>query len=117
MPYISTQETAEKRKALKAALPNYKLSVRKDGYSQIIVTILEGPIQLLKDGEEYTHVNHYYFEEHYKDSPETVKVLKTIYDIISKEQKESYYDVDYGSVPNYYISMNIGQWDKPYKVK
>ena len=33
------------------------------------------------------------------------------------EQKEVTYDYDYGSIPNYYLNMRIGKWDKPYILK
>ena len=117
MPYISKEEVAQKRKELKRALPEFKLSVVNRGHSQISVSIIEGPIEMLEPGKSYESVNHYYIKDHYKDQPAVRKVLQTIYDIISRDQSELVYDGDYGSVPTFYVSISIGRWDRPYVVK
>lgn len=117
MPYISKEQVAQKRKELKRALPEFKLSVRNERHSSIRVEILEGPIDMLPGGQTHTHVNHYWIDDHYADQPQIREVLKTIYNILSRDQEEVVYDSDYGSVPNFYISIDIGRWDRPYVVK
>lgn len=113
MPYISTQEVSKKRKQLKAALPGFKLSIRRSNHSCIDVNILEGHISM----PEYQQVNQYYIDEHYKESPEIKQVLNTIKDILSADQSELVYDGDYGSVPNFYYNISIGRYDRNYLTK
>jgi len=117
MPYISKEQVAQKRKELKQALPEFKFSVRNEHHSSIRVKIIEGPIVMLPEGQTHADVNDYWIEEDYWDNPQVLKVLKTIYNIISHDQTESVYDLDYGSVPNFYINISIGSWDQPYLVK
>lgn len=117
MPFISKEEVAQKRVELKRALPEFKLSVRRVRHSSISVDILEGPIAMLPEGKSYESVNQYYIDEHYADQPQVREVLKTIYNVLSRDQRELVYDLDYGSVPNFYVNMSIGRWDKPYVVK
>jgi hypothetical protein len=116
MGYISTAEVAEKRRKLKEAFPDYKFSIVKDGYSGIRVTILEGTLPLLKEGENYKSVNVYYIDEYYKDRPEVRDVLNKIYSIIN-EGNSTRETSDYGSQPEFYTYIEIGVSDKnPYKV-
>jgi hypothetical protein len=116
MGYISTEEVAEKRKKLKEAFPDYKFSISKDGYSGIRVAILEGTIPLLKEGENYRDVNVYYIDESFKDMPQARDVINKIYNIINEGNKRRETS-DYGTQPDFYTYIYIGQSDnKPYKV-
>jgi hypothetical protein len=117
MPYISTTEVAQKRTELKRALPEFKMSIRRENHSLINVSLLEGPIPMLPEGQSYSSVNHFYIDEHYKDQPQIREILKTIHNILTRDQEELVYDGDYGSVPNFYIRISIGSYDKPYLVK
>lgn len=116
MPYISTEEVKGKRQLIKAAFPQFKFSIRKLDHMKISVTILSGPIQMTNNENGYEQVNHHWIDEHYNDRPQVKDVLKGIYQIISVGQKELVYDMDYGSVPTFYIGISIGDWDRPYKV-
>lgn len=51
MPYISSQDVAAKRKAIRAAFPQFKFSVTKDGHSGITVAVMAGPMDLLREGQ------------------------------------------------------------------
>jgi hypothetical protein len=116
MGYISTSAVAEKRQKLKEAFPDYKFSVRKDGYSGISVTILEGTTQLLEDGENYRNVNVYAIDRVYADRPEVRDVLSKIYSILDDGNKRRETG-DYGTQPDFYIYLYIGESNaKPYKV-
>ncbi len=55
MPYISTEEVREKRQRLKAALPQFKFSIRKQDHMKISVTILSGPIEMTKNPIKRVH--------------------------------------------------------------
>lgn len=116
MGYISTEQVAEKRKKLKEAFPDYKFSIVKDGYSGIRVTILEGTLPLLEEGENYRDVNVYYIDESFKERPQVRDVISKIYSIINEGNKRRETS-DYGSQPDFYTYINIGESDKkPYKV-
>lgn len=115
MPYITKEQVKAKRKALKTALPEYKLSVTNQDYSKINVAIIKGPHAFQLDERSYKQVNHFYIDDHYESDPEALRVLTTIRDILQEDQTEEVYDGDYGSVPTFYIGMSIGQWDRPYE--
>lgn len=114
MPYISTEEVREIRKNIRKELPEFKVSVTKDHHSSVCVSLMEGPVDFKGD---HIQVNHYWYKDHYKDQPEVVEIFSKILDTIykCKNQKTLVVDGDYGAVPNYYIDINVGKWDKPYK--
>lgn len=116
MPYITKEQVAEKRAAIRKAFPNFKISVRGKDYSSIHISILEGPIQLTENNEGYQHINHFYIKEHYKESPEIEKVLSGILEIANAGNGTQFVDGDYGAVPEFYVRMSVGDWDKPYKL-
>ena len=113
MPYISTEKVKEIRVALKKAIPGYKLSVIRRHYNEVNVIVREGKIDLKVS---YEQVNEYYFKDHYKDKPELILLISVILDTIQNtfSQKEIVNDADYGSIPNYYIFLEIGEWNRPY---
>ena len=117
MPYISKEEITRKRKAIRAALPGFKVSVRNMHHSGIQVTLQEGPITMPVGERGYEQVNHFYYREHYADRPDVVRVLDRIMTIAANDQKEAFYDGDYGSVPNFYVRLSIGEWDRTYVVR
>ena len=118
MPYISTEEVKAKRQQLKKEFPGFKFSVRKRHHSEISVTIIEAPIDMVSEENKergYESVNPYYIGRDYEDRPEVEKVIQKIQSIVSAGQRELVYDSDYGSVPTFYTSISIGDWDKPFK--
>ena len=123
MPYITKDQVKQKRAALKAALPAYKLSVTTEHYSGIKVAIMAGPTDF---GTEYTQLNPYidYREERYNSNtdtwdsnPQIQDVLDIVMPILNEGKGEGFQDSDYGHVPDYYTWVHIGKWDKPYQVK
>lgn len=113
MPFISVQRVAEIRRELKKAFPLFKLSVRCENYSTVRVAILSGPVNLLeKPDKGHEHINHYYINDNYQG--EKREILNKIYEIMNKGNGMECMDSDYGAVPDFYISLNIGEWDRPY---
>ena len=112
MPYIEVTQVAQIRSELKKQLPEFKFSVTREHYSSISVSILSGPIKL--SDKPYEQVNQYYIKEHYEG--EAKKVLLKVNAIVSKDERTMFIDSDYGSVPNFYIHMSVGKWDKPYQL-
>lgn len=118
MPYISKEEVANRRKAIKSALPGFKCSITRDGSNCIRVAILEGPINLLPPEDRqrgHAGVNPYYYREVFAMMPEVVGVLDTVMPIATAGRIEESTDSDYGSIPTFYLSVEIGKWDQPYK--
>lgn len=114
MPHITNETVEAKRKAIKAAFPTWKFSITKHNYTSIIVDILEGDINLLEGNEDERggiSVN----LDNYKHNPEAMKALQEIADILVDGKKEEHYDGDYGSIPNFYVRLHIGQWNRPFK--
>ena len=123
MPYITKDQVKQKRAALKAALPAYKLSVTTEHYSGIKVAIMAGPTDF---GTEYTQLNPYidYREERYNSTtgeydsnPPIQDLLDIVMPILNEGKGEGFEDSDYGHVPDYYTWVHIGKWDKPYQIK
>jgi hypothetical protein len=120
MPYITKEQVSAKRKALKAALPQFKLSVTTEHYSGIKVAIMEGPINF---GIEYTQLNPHIdyraeswnrYTEEYDSNPPIQDLLDIVMPILNEGKGPSHEDGDYGSIPDYYTWVHIGKWDKPY---
>ena len=114
MPYISTEQVKEIRNNLKRTFPDFKFSVRREHYSNVNVNIMSGPINF---GKGYEPVNHYWIDSNYGDNVQVKDFLNAVNDVVGGNVREVTYDYDYGSIPNYYYSICIGKWDKPYVQK
>ena len=112
MPFIETSQVAEIRNQLKKELPEFKLSVTREHYSCVNVSIMSGPVKFRKD---YEQINHFYIDDNYKDDPTARDILTKIKDITMKNERTMFIDGDYGAVPNYYVHISVGKWDKPYR--
>ena len=120
MPYITKEQVKTKRDALKKALPQYKLSITTENYSGIKVVVQRGPVDF---GTEYNQLNPYidYREERWNRDTEQheswpliADLMDVIMPILNDGKGASTEDGDYGSIPDYYTWVHIGQWDKPY---
>ena len=114
MPYITTDEVKAKRKEIRKTFPDYKFSVRCENHSTVSVSIMEGPLALTTRG--YEQVNPYYIARNYEDRPEVAKLLEAVVGIAARGKREIVYDGDYGSIPNFYVTLEVGKWNRPYKV-
>jgi hypothetical protein len=126
----------EKKAVIKAALDQvlkargFKYSLRVDNHMAINCTIQSGPIDFignfkamagdkfqLREGASLDHlqVNLYWIDDHY--SGQAAAILKECREAL---QAAGYYDrsdamTDYFDTA-YYMHLNIGAWDKPYKI-
>ena len=120
-------------KALKGTGVKFSLSVRNN--SSICCTIKSAPIDLIANSNEtcgkdyyqvakgfqpnnnrYEQVNPYHYKDHFSG-----KALEIIDKIVKSMYTADYYDesdamTDYFNTA-YYVSVNIGKWDKPFEVK
>ena len=134
MAYISQDEKKAKAPAIKAVLKKYgvkgTLGIRH--YSTLVLNISEGAIDFIKNYNEvgnnnrYIHngrfqlaencldVNPYWYHEHFSG------VAKDFLGEVLQAMNQGNHDnsrpeIDHFDV-GFYIDVNIGQWDKPYKV-
>jgi len=127
MAYISKEQSAAFRKALKAAFPGWKFSVRIEHHSALDVSIMEALLDLLAyqepseymdgpsfEARRYTQVNHYHIDRHWK--PPVAQFLMQITKICNagnhnnSDPMTDYFDV------GWYFNLSIGKWDKPFVV-
>jgi hypothetical protein len=108
----------EKKAVIKAAMDKvlkargFKYSLRIRHHSSVTCTIQSGPMDF---GTDYQQVNLYWIDDHY--SGPVAALLKECRDAL---QAAGYYDhsdaqTDYFNTA-YYMHLNIGAWDKPYKI-
>jgi len=116
MPFISAEEAKAIRTLIKKELKDFKFSITVRHNSSLDIVILSGPLFVDLDGNEYMNVNECYYKEHYKENEEALNFLNKLFELISSKKpvKESSYDMDYGSIPNYYLNVSFGKWNKPY---
>ena len=131
--YQTIKEIAsEIRNELKKEFPEYKFSVTKDVHT-ITVSLMEAPESPFskmtqwgsydgKDYEfdgEYAQLNHYHLAERcngYYLTKSAVKLLEKVVKISNKKNWDrSDLMTDYFDV-NYYFNLQIGKWNKPFKV-
>jgi len=109
MAYISSEEVKAVRNKIKAASPHVKFSVRRRHHSTLVVTVLASPY--FNDGARI-QVNEYHIERNYEG--QQLRFLQAVYAIM----KENHWDksdmmTDYFNCA-YYMSLNVGEWDKPH---
>jgi len=118
MPYLDKNYTKQVRKELKKRYPDFKFSVRTEDHMSLRVVIREAPFNLLSEDNDsgYEQINHYHIDEFYEDEPKKRKLLNEISSVMMADRHTVSYDMDYGSIPNYYIHLQIGEWDRPFKI-
>jgi len=120
MAYMSKENAALIRNALKKAFPNIKFAVRKDTHS-IHVTIASSDIDfsdLNKEGvwgvKGYAQINQFHLYQYGRHEALLAKIIH----IIKTAPADKWYDrsdsmTDYFDTA-FYIHLNVGAWDKPY---
>jgi hypothetical protein len=121
MAYIKTEEVAAIRGQLKEKFKGLKFSVRKQHHSSVSVTIKAGNVDFsdILDDNGYAQINQYWLNrtgKHEHLFEEIYKVIKTA--PASVEGGREWFD-DSDSMTDYfhtafYMSVNVGSWDKPY---
>jgi hypothetical protein len=118
MPYITSDAVKAKRAEIIAALPRkegWKVSVTRDHGSTIRIVLLEGPVPLTAAANGYEQVNPYHAEE-WAPSAKAAAILRKVLKIAFAGNRTLYEDSDYGNIPAFYVNLNVGKWDLPYKV-
>ncbi|MCI9976483.1 hypothetical protein JY742_10160 [Clostridioides difficile] len=120
--YLSTKDIAKIiRQYVKEIYPTYKFSVTTtsfSGGSSISVSLMEAPSNIFNEGleKDYIQINHYNISSDDRLNSIGKSVLNDVY---SQLQSYNYDDsdamIDYFDT-NFYIDINVGKWDKAFKV-
>jgi hypothetical protein len=105
----TTQRVKEIRTKLKSLFPEVKFSVTKRHYNSMSISILSSPYDLTN--EQHEQVNQWRIDEWHEGKAK--EILTKVYEVSS--EGITYRETgDYGTQPDFYVSINIGKWDKPY---
>lgn len=113
MAYFNKEMKKKLAPAVKAVFKKYNMkgSLAVDNYSTFVVNLKSGEIDFGKDNIQ---VNHYWISEHF-----TGKARDFLLELVAAMNVGNYNNsdiqTDYFDV-GWYISINVGRWDKPYVV-
>jgi len=117
MAWITKEQVAEKRAAIKKAFPlkeGWKFSVRKQHSSSIAIDLMQFPKEYNFKGED--SVNQYWIDENAEShgwGEKEVAVIKKMKEIAyDGHWDESDIQSDYFHCA-WYVNLGIGHWDKP----
>lgn len=118
MAYIDAASTRAIKKELKEAFPGWKFSVRNDGHSAVRVTILEGDV----DFGEARNINQYHLHMMGENEPVAAKISEIVHNAPGRANPKFKFFDESDSMTDYfhcafYVTMDIGSWDKPYVYK
>lgn len=134
MAHMNQAKKAELAPAIKAICKKYgiKASLGVRNHSSLVLNIAEGPIDFIANCNEvcaadpyqvakgfqpvkdHIGVNPYHFRKHF-DGKALAFLEEVIKAMMIGNHNNSDIQVDYFDV-GWYIDVNIGQWNKPYKV-
>ena len=90
-----------------------------DNYSTLRLTLQSGPIDfkyVSKDGDTIRNINEYWYKDHFKDNAKALAFLSDVIPAMNiGNHDNSDIMTDYFDV-GWYVSVNLGRWDKPYIV-
>ncbi len=108
-----TEKVSEIRSQLKKEFPDSKISVTKRHHNGVSIKIMAAPMDLLEGkSQDRRAVNHYYIKENYSEP--VAKYLQRIADIASNQVSTTYETADYGNQPDFYVNIEIGDFEKPF---
>lgn len=111
--------TAKIREYCKKQFPDCKFSVTKDGdslTSSIHISLMEAPEDVFTNGKDYIQVNEYYIKDDERITDYGKNVLSSVYNFSNSfNYDDSDSMIDYFD-RRFYLHLNIGKWDKPFKV-
>ena len=78
---------------------------------------MTAPFDIIPDeGKKHAQINVYYFKKHYEKFPKTVELFSKLYEIMNEGNRTISEDADYGSIPQFYVDIEVGKWDKDFFV-
>lgn len=121
MAYVSQELKAKIAPKVKAILKKYKVkgSLAVNNHSTLVLNIKEGALDMYKDygnTEDATkfgiQVNPYWYKDHFNGRTRTF-LAEVIPAMNDGNWDKSEAQTDYFNV-GWYVSVNIGKWNKPY---
>lgn len=109
MPYITTERVKEIRQELKTKYPDVKFSVTRHRHSKVCIAIMESSFEWPSPQQD---LNTFYLERY----PHS-EFLEQVKEIANKGNGTLVEDSDYGTVPKFYVDIEIGKWDRPHVFK
>ena len=115
MAYMSQEHKAKLAPTIKAICKKYgiKASLAVRHHSTLVLNVKQGNIDF---GGNYIQVNPYHYKSHF-----TGRARDFLSEVVPAMYGPDYFDesdiqTDYFHC-SHYISVNIGQWDKPYALE
>lgn len=122
MAFMSKEHKARIAAELKTIMPHgwkYSLAIRH--HMEIVMTIQSAPVDLLAaagkpDAKELSFTRYFRASEVFKNDPELAELFQKIRDALDLDNHDrSDLMTDYFDV-GHYMTINIGKWDKPFKI-
>jgi len=121
MAYMSQQQKAAMSPAIKAVLKKYNMkgTIAVQHKSTLVVNIKSGKLDVMGEttgcqGRKYISINPYYLKNNHQG--DTYFFLKELIAVMNDGNYDnSDVQTDYFDT-GWYVSVNIGSWDKPYTV-
>ena len=113
MAYMNQEKKKRLAPKIKEILKKYNMkgTLSVDNYSTLNLNLKSGSIDFGTD-----RVNEYWDHEHFADNPQALAFLSEVIPAMNEGNHDNsdmmtdYFDV------GWYISVNLGRWDKPYVV-
>ena len=111
MAYMNQEKKKKLAPKIKDILKrhNMKGTLSVDNYSSLRLTLQSGSIDFGTDS-----INEYWYKDHFADNPKALNFLSEVIPAMNvgnhdnSDPMTDYFDV------GWYISVNLGRWDKPY---
>ena len=113
MAYMNQDKKKKLAPKIKDILKKYNMkgTLSVDNYSTLNLNLKSGSVDFGTD-----QINEYWYKDHFKDNPHALSFLSEVIPAMNVGNHDNsdlmtdYFDV------GWYISVNIGKWDKPYIV-
>ena len=109
MPFITKEQVSKIRKELNSTFHNLKFSVVRRDYMCVDIAIMSGDVDFHANND-LNRVDKSVLQQY----PELAEILSKVEKIANDGNGVEVVDGDYGTVPNYYVRVEVGRWDKPY---
>tara|TARA_B100000963_G_C22288642_1_gene520406 strand:- start:194 stop:592 length:399 start_codon:yes stop_codon:yes gene_type:complete len=118
MAYVSQEMKKELSVGIKKVLKKYgmKANIGVKNHMSLYVDVMSGPINFdFSHGEGYSQVNTYWIDDHYKGIAK-----QFLNELLAEMKGKNYYNNDNAMIDyfdrSHYTDINIGKWNKPYKL-
>ena len=119
MAYVSQEMKKELAVGIKKVLKKYgcKGNIRVKNHMSLYVDVMEGPIDFGSGthGDKYHQINTYWIDDHWSGI-----ARQFLNELLTAMKGKNYYNNDNAQFDyfdrSHYTDINIGKWNKPYKL-